>query len=130
LGSISGIVAFTFISFLRTPPLAWGIVAFAVWFVIDIGLPRPSWVRGLQVVGLVVLLVVLGVESFTPHTSWSPYYKIRATPEKALGGNLKIDVNGVPHQIHQSYQFAPGKGVYDVVRPPQLDDVLVIGAGG
>ena len=130
LGSISGIIGFTVVSFLRLPPLAWGIVAFAVWFIIDLGLQRARWLRGAQVAGLLVLLVVLGIESFQANTSWSPYYKITATPEKALGGNLKIDVNGVPHQSHQSYEFAPGKGVYQVAKPGNLDDVLVIGSGG
>jgi len=110
--------------------LTLGYVAFAVWFIIDLGLQRARWLRGAQVAGLLVLLVVLGIESFQANTSWSPYYKITATPEKALGGNLKIDVNGVPHQSHQSYEFAPGKGVYQVAKPGNLDDVLVIGSGG
>jgi len=47
-----------------------------------------------------------------------------------MGNQLQIDVNGVPHQMHQSAASAPGRPVYEVARPPRLDDVLVIGAGG
>ncbi len=126
LGSILGIVAFSALSFLRLPPLAWGLVAGAV--VVAMVLPRiPSLP---QIAGIGVLVVVLAIESFSPNLSWSPYYKVKAVSNPDLDGNLQVDVNGVPHQVHQTPEFAPGKGVYDVVRPPSLDDVLVIGAGG
>ncbi|HEX7136094.1 MAG TPA: hypothetical protein VF228_26170 [Iamia sp.] len=126
LGSILGIVAFSALSFLRLPPLAWGLVAGAV--IVAMVLPRlPSLP---QIAGVVVLVVVLAVESFSPNLSWSPYYKVKAVENPDLDGNLQVDVNGVPHQVHQTPEFAPGKGVYDVVRPPSLDDVLIIGAGG
>ncbi|WP_219945442.1 spermidine synthase [Iamia sp. SCSIO 61187] len=126
LGSILGIVAFSALSFLRLPPLAWGLVAGAV--VVAMVLPRVPTVP--QVVGIVILVVVLAVESFSPNLAWSPYYKVKAAPNPDLDDNLQVDVNGVPHQVHQTPEFAPGKGVYDVVRPPSLDDVLIIGAGG
>ncbi len=45
-------------------------------------------------------------------------------------GELQVDVNGVPHQLHQAAEFAPGNGIYDVADPPSLDEVLVIGSGG
>ncbi len=126
IGSLLGIVAFAVLSFLRLPPLAWGLV-FAVGIVVAIAPRVPSLP---QIAGLALLVVVLAVESVSPDLSWSPYYKVEATPEAGLGGNLKVDVNGVPHQAHQLPEHAPGQGVYDVVRPPALDDVLVIGAGG
>src|SRR5712691_12509000 len=39
-------------------------------------------------------------ESFTPHTSWSPYYKVEVLPI-GDGANL-VDVNGIPHQTIES----------------------------
>lgn len=126
LGSILGIVGFSALSFLRLPPLAWGIVAGVV--VVAMVLPRIPTVP--QIVGIVVLVVVLAIESFSPNLSWSPYYKVKAFENADLDHNLQVDVNGVPHQVHQTPEFAPGKGVYDIVRPPALDDVLIIGAGG
>lgn len=126
LGSVAGIVGFSLLSFLQLPPLAWGIVA-AVGFTV-LWLPRLPGIP--QAVGLVVLIVVLGIESFTPGLSWSPYYKIEAVRNPDLGNQYQIDVNGVPHQAHQGAEHAPGKGLYDVISPSELDEVLVIGAGG
>lgn len=126
LGSITGIAVFSVLSFLRLPPVAWGILAAAVMLVML--LPRRPGI--LQVLAVLVLVGVLGVESFASGYSWSPYYKVYAEPVEALDGQLQVDVNGVPHQIHQPTEFAPGKGIYDVVPDPQGGDVLVIGAGG
>ncbi len=126
LGSILGILAFSALAFLRMPPLAWGIVAGGV--IVAMILPKVPSIP--QVLGIGVLVVVLAIESFSPNLSWSPYYEVKAAPNESLDGNLQVDVNGVPHQVHQTPEFAPGKGVYDVVRPPSLDDVLIIGAGG
>lgn len=125
-GSILGIVGFSVLSFLRLPPLAWGLVAAAA--IVAAVLPRVPSIP--QVVGLVVLVIVLAVESFSPNLSWSPYYKIEAKPNPDLDGNLQVDVNGIPHQVHQAPEHAPGKGVFDIVRPPSLDNVLIVGAGG
>jgi spermidine synthase len=126
VGSVAGIVAFSALSFLRVPPLGWGIVA-AVAFV-ALWLPRlPSIPQG---AALVALIVVLAIESFASGFSWSPYYKIEAIPNPNLGGNLQINVNGVPHQAHQAVENAPGAQLYSAVHPAKLDDVLVIGAGG
>lgn len=126
IGSVIGIVGFSVLSFLHLPPVAWGIAA-AVTLVVAWLPRRPSVVQAL---GLIVLVVVLGIESTTAGLSWSPYYKIRAEPNEDLGGQLQVDVNGVPHQVHQSAEHAPGKAIYDVARPSSLGNVLVIGAGG
>ena len=104
----------------------WGVaaaVAFAaLWF------PRLPTIA--QTLGLVTLVVVLAIESLGSGLSWSPYYKIDAHRIPAMGNQLQIDVNGVPHQVHQSAEFAPGGHLYDAVKPAKLDNVLVIGAGG
>lgn len=126
LGSIAGILAFSALSFLKLPPVAWGIVTvlafMALW------LPRLPGIP--QALALLVLIAVLLVESLTPGMSWSPYYEITAVRNPDLDHNYQIDVNGVPHQAHQAAEYAPGKGLYDVVDPDQLDEVLIIGAGG
>ncbi|CAN5677226.1 hypothetical protein BH10ACT1_BH10ACT1_37730 [soil metagenome] len=126
VGSLAGIVAFSVLSFLELPPLAWGIVVAIA--IVALGLPRLPSIP--QVAGLALVLVVLALEAGGAHVSWSPYYKIDATPNAGMEGNLLIKVNGVPHQQHQPASSAPGRAVYDVVRPPSLDNVLVIGAGG
>ncbi|MCU1429668.1 MAG: Spermidine synthase-like protein [Actinomycetia bacterium] len=124
VGSVLGIVAFSVLSFLRTPPLAWGIVAAVALAVL--AWPRLSWV---QVVPLVLVVAVLGVESFQSGTSWSPYYKI--TAKKNSIGTLSIDVNGVPHQAHIQAKDNPlYNAVYQRVPRLPLNRVLIIGAGG
>lgn len=126
IGSLLGVVSFAVLSFLRTPPLVWAVVA-VIGFLI-LWLPKLPTIP--QALSLVALLVVLGIESFAPNTQWSPYYKIEAAPNPDLDDQLQIDVNGVPHQAHQAAQFAPGGQLYLAVKPQELGKVLVIGAGG
>lgn len=125
VGSLIGIAGFTVLSFLRAPPLAWGVVVAAIYVLL---LVRAQW----MVVGasVVVLLGFLASESFEPLVSWSPYYKVKVTAgERAL-----VSVNGVPHQeittAELREQLEP-----EYVRPYErtpdnpLDNVLVVGAG-
>ncbi|MDQ6856332.1 MAG: spermidine synthase, partial [Candidatus Dormibacteraeota bacterium] len=90
--------------------------------------------RLVQCAALAAMLVFLGVETFTPRFSWSPYYKITQTPTSA--NTIKIAVNGVPHQdtadvLHDPKQvnsFRPWPYQDAGPRNP-LSDVLVVGAG-
>ncbi len=127
LGSILGIAAFSALSLLQAPPLAWGVVVAAI-FVSVMGRPRV-----LHLVPLAVALTVLGVLSFAPRTMWSPYYRVTTTPVGA-DGSVGISVNGRPHQrisplayleTHETFRFEP------YLRAPgnPLTDVLIIGAG-
>ncbi len=123
VGSLLGVVAFTALSFLRLPPVFWGVGAAltmtALW------LPRLRWY---QLAGLVVLVAVLATESAQSDTSWSPYYKITTTK---VGEVTRIDVNGVPHQSHARSTDNPLYTlVYGQIPANPLDDVLIIGAGG
>jgi hypothetical protein len=127
LGSILGIAAFSALSFLHAPPLAWGVVAAAI-FVGVLGRPRP-----VQLAPLAAALVVLGVLSFAPRTQWSPYYRITTTTV-APDGSVGISVNGRPHQrimpldylqAHQTFRFE----AYAHAPANALIDVLIIGAG-
>jgi hypothetical protein len=97
LGSIGGIVVFSALAFLQLPPIAWGAIV-AVLLGVLLGW-RP------QLVGLVVLVVVLGIQSAAPNDYWSPYYKITAkrTASEIVGGTeahdtLTISANNIPHQ--------------------------------
>jgi hypothetical protein len=76
-----------------------------------------------------VILVLLGIESFDSNTSWSPYYKIHTRDNNI--NTLSIDVNGVPHQAYFPAKNNPiYNDVYARIPEKQLNDVLVIGAGG
>jgi hypothetical protein len=128
LGSVGGIVAFSALSFLQLPPLAWGLLA-ALGFVVLLGARARRWQWG--ALGIVVLL--LGVQSLLPIYHWSPYYKVRAT-ERPRERALSVSANNVPHQVARPveglrtaapFYFFP----YRHTQPGALDEVLVIGAG-
>ncbi len=125
IGSLSGIVAFAALSFLRLPPLGWAVAAAAVFLVL-LG-ARAGRAPALALTGLVL---VLGAESFVGSFQWSPYYKIH-TQDRA-GGLVRIEVNNTPLQtalpveeIRRSSPFYLYPYTYAGLR----DDVLVIGAG-
>lgn len=121
IGSIAGIVGFTAMSFLRAPPLAWGVVAGVVLLVAH----RPR-ITVLQIGALVALLVILGFETFAAGASWSPYYKVTVDEEPAPF----VRVNGVPHQaIFETDENSLYSRVYRSARPASLDNVLIVGAG-
>jgi len=128
LGSIAGIVGFSALSFLRAPPLAWGVVVGVVFLL----LYRPRSVSSqvlLQAAAILGLVVILGLESFASGTSWSPYYKVTVSE----GSAPFVRVNGVPHQaLFKTSENPPVlyTRAYERIRPGRLDDVLVIGAGG
>jgi SAM-dependent methyltransferase len=91
-GSLAGIAAFSLLAFLDAPPLAWALII-AAGFLAVLG-PRPGRAAA---VGMVLLIVVLGVESFWPNNSWSPYNRITISKLSAPG-ELAIAANGRPHQ--------------------------------
>jgi len=91
LGSLAGIMAFSVLSFLGAPPLAWGaVVAVALALLVD----RRNHIWQLPV--LAIMLTLLGIESAVPTDSWSPYYKIRLITQAS--GAVTLLVNGIPHQ--------------------------------
>ncbi|MDP9220807.1 MAG: spermidine synthase, partial [Actinomycetota bacterium] len=124
VGSIAGTVAFALLSFLRSPSLAWGLVVVAAF----VGLHYPRVPR-LVIPALALLVVLLAVESFTPHLSWSPYYKVKTARH---GHQVDISVNGVPHQ--SIIDVARGGGglrqlPYRRLAGPPIRDVMIVGAG-
>ncbi|HWF56795.1 MAG TPA: spermidine synthase [Candidatus Dormibacteraeota bacterium] len=129
LGSLAGIIAFSALSFLWAPPLVWGAVVTILLFLLQ---GNRRWL--LQGACLAAMLVFLGVESFTPRFSWSPYYKV--TQVRTSATNITISVDGIPHQgtadvLHDptqvnSFRYWP----YQDAGPRNpLDNVLVVGAG-
>jgi spermidine synthase len=123
VGSLTGIAAFSALSFLGAPPVAWGLVAAVALFVLEA--PRSLLTVARAVLPLGVLVVLLLIESLTPGDSWSPEYKItlHRNPDN-------ISVNGVPHQV-----LLPADSgffydeVYDRLPPGPVGDVLIVGAG-
>lgn len=127
LGSLAGIIAFSFLAFLGAAPVVWGAVASGFF----LALYFPSLAVA-QAAAVTVILIALGMESSQPQFSWSPYYKI-AVVELQPGVRM-LAVNGVGHQAiesvayrttHEPYYFLP----YERLRSNPLSKALIIGAG-
>jgi hypothetical protein len=137
LGSLLGITAFSVLSFLWLPPVAWGAV-------VSLVLVAVIWrrLRWWQVGSLVAVLALLGVESASSLDHWSPYYKIHAVHDAAPSfvrgiptrGRTTLWANNIPHQTAypisvlrtlEPFYFYP----YRHVDSTRLDHVLIVGAG-
>jgi len=132
-GSICGIAAFSALSFAWAPPLAWGIVAAALFTVLLPG-GGSRVLKVTHAVALIGLVFMLGRETLVPEWSWSPYYKVELSRLPDGPYLYSIQVNGVPHQaiiatedrraIEPVYVLP-----YDHVTGNRLRNVLIIGAG-
>lgn len=69
LGSLAGVVVFTVLSYLQTPPIAWLAVAFAAM----LPLVPLRWTTALPIVPTLALVLVY---SLRPDVLWSPYYRV------------------------------------------------------
>ena len=140
LGSLIGIAAFSLLSFLWLPPVAWGAIA-AVLFGGLFWRRLGRWLIAPVAVALVAVVVMLGIESAAPGDTWSPYYKIHAVHlagQVVVGkththGVTQVWANNIPHQtaypvstLHkiQPFYFYPYRHV-----PPHPGNVLIVGAG-
>ncbi len=131
IGSLAGIVAFTALSFLHAPSVAWGAVV-ATGYLLLLGRPPPVHAS----VALAVVVGFLALESMTTGVSWSPYYKVKTDPIPGLGSedHLRISVNGIPHQemwsadsrLQREPQYALP---YERLDTNPLRNVLIVGAG-
>jgi SAM-dependent methyltransferase len=126
LGSLLGVAAFTALSFLRLPPVAWGGIVAALFAAL---LGRQ--LRVAAAIALVGLVALLAVESAQPDTKWSPYYKVSLDRSEERPGPHEISVNGVPHQvILPSVRNPVYARPYERTAPgTPRDRVLIIGAG-
>jgi hypothetical protein len=131
IGSLCGIVAFTLLAVVDSPPLVWfGIVG--VLLVVLLG--RPG--AGVSVTVLIALALMF-VYPLRHDTGvfWSPYYKVstQAVPDGRGGTAYSVAVNGVPHQrltsvatreAEEPYYLQPYRAAAH--RPKR---VLIVGAG-
>ncbi len=126
LGSLAGIAAFTALSFLHAPSVAWGSVAAIGFLVLHRRRLRPLWPA---IASLAILVGLLAGESLQPNTTWSPYYKVVTKDRPKF---VDIFVNGIPHQSMLNVDtFSPGLRTAPYLRAPRnpLRHVLVVGAG-
>ena len=131
VGSLVGIAAFTGLSFLDAPPLAWFVIV-AVLFVLLLG-RRASSVS----VTLLVAMVLMFVYPLRHDKGvfWSPYYKVTTTARSdGLGGTAwDINVNGIPHQRLTSAAARAQQEPWYLQTYTQIPrvptNVLIVGAG-
>jgi hypothetical protein len=128
-GSIVGTAAFTLLSFLELPPVAWGVIV-AGGLVLLLGRSARRW----QYAAAAIVVIMLAIESAAPHQQWSPYYKISAQLSGKTHPALYVSANNIPYQaarsltvLHQQkkFYFYP----YQHVTRSSLKNVLIVGAG-
>jgi spermine/spermidine synthase len=123
-GSVTGIAAFSLLSFLDAKPVVWALIVALVMLLIY---GRRAGL--IQVVAVVAVVLLLWSESLSSSDIWSPYYRISV---QASGpGRYSINVNGIPHQ-----NIIPARDLQKVYSQPYLDapanplsNVLIVGAG-
>ena len=129
LGSLSGIVLFAGLSFLRLPPVGWAVLA-AVAFGLLLGRRLTGRLGAVAAVGVALVVLLLGAQSLFGGYLWSPYYKIRVTDD--ADGSFRVDVNNTPHQTaHPVSRLDKDDPFYryPYTYAGRPDDVLIIGAG-
>jgi spermidine synthase len=133
IGSLSGIAAFTALSFLSAPPVFWGIIVALCYGLLLMPRPRSLYLALVTVPSLLVVGLLLA-ETLTAGAIWSPYYKVTYKAMQMLGVPVvDISVNGIPHQqavpAYARLQWERQYGLpYErTTKPPK--DVLIVGAG-
>ncbi|RCG33395.1 spermidine synthase [Sphaerisporangium album] len=135
IGSLTGIAAFSLLSFASAPPMVWGVVAAVAYGVL---LQPRKLSNYLLLVTLPSLVVVaaLGSETLTAGALWSPYYKVTYKRESyGPAPALTISVNGIPHQqavpaaARLQYERQYAVPYERATSAGRLDDVLIVGAG-
>ena len=135
VGSLVGIGAFTLLSFLRAPSVAWGVIVAVLLVVLMARRPAALLPRLAVVAAAVAIVGFLGYESTRPGVSWSPYYKVETAPGEIGGVDLvTILANGVPHQAigpsAQRLEASPWYSLpYERTTRTGPGDVLIVGAG-
>jgi SAM-dependent methyltransferase len=131
IGSLTGIAVFTLISFLRAPPVVWGVIVLVMLWALFVRAPIP------MVAATTIVFAVLYTESIAPGVSWSPYYKMNTEQAQTTAGTVTtISANGVPHQavysVSERLKYEPLYDLpYERQGPNAVEnkDVLIIGAG-
>ena len=129
-GSVIGILSFSLLSFLETPPVAWFLPCLAgIAYLLhqSKSLTPP---RILALLGLLAIFTTSIEWRFSRgETRWSPYYSIYRDKETG-----QIDVNTIGHQMMVPFEKSgsPYSIIYLLQRHSggaPFQDVLVIGAG-
>jgi spermidine synthase len=131
IGSLTGIVTFTALAFLGSPPLVWFMII-TVLFAVLLGRPSAGTSLALVLAFFAMFAYPLVHEKTT---FWSPYYKVstQAYADGDGGTAWTLSVNGVPHQALTSVAHREKSEPYylepyhDLAKQPK--DVLIIGAG-
>ncbi|MEO3794611.1 spermidine synthase [Nonomuraea sp. B10E15] len=133
IGSLTGIAAFTALSFLSAPPVFWGLIAAACYALLLVPRPRALY-AGLVAVPSLAVVGLLLAETLTAGAIWSPYYKVTFRQLQQLGVAVTdIAVNGIPHQqavpaaARLQWERQYGLPYERTTKPPK--DVLIVGAG-
>jgi len=149
LGSLSGILFYTAISFLSLPPYIWYLLAAAggLYFLISNDL-RRMLIQGF--IAMIPVFLTLFWPTGADRTLWSPYYRIdlfniHSPGDINLQLGYELSVNQAWHQrlwnlapdfVKQNYEAAPEHfdtmlAEYDTPYSvaPRLDNVLIVGAG-
>ncbi|TDE30707.1 spermidine synthase [Nonomuraea mesophila] len=133
IGSLTGIAAFTALSFLSAPPVFWGLIAAICYALLLVPRPRTLYV-GLVTVPSLAVVGLLLAETLTAGAIWSPYYKVTFRQLEQLGVAVTdIAVNGIPHQqavpaaARLQWERQYGLPYERTTKPPK--DVLIVGAG-
>lgn len=134
IGSILGVVCFSFLSFLNTSPLWWGIIISLLFISLLIRKWRlTSVLMVLQIASLCLLVITFHKQTASSQHQWSPYYKIDTKPYSH--GRYAIIVNGWPQQfiesVSQRKQYKPFYFMpyQHIPEHTVLNNVLVVGAG-
>ncbi|MFG1706191.1 spermidine synthase [Nonomuraea sp. M3C6] len=133
IGSLSGIAAFTALSFLSAPPVFWGLIAAICYGLLLMPRPKSLYI-GLVIVPSLGVVSLLLTETLTAGAIWSPYYKVTFRQLQQLGIVVTdIAVNGIPHQqavpaaARLQWERQYGLPYERTTKPPK--DVLIVGAG-
>ncbi|MDQ3273635.1 MAG: spermidine synthase [Actinomycetota bacterium] len=136
IGSLIGVAAFTFCSFVGAPPLLWFSVV-ALLFLVLFGV-AGAMVSVPLAVGMVAMFgfpLTQEDEGIGEDVFWSPYYQVKTfTEDDGTGGTQwQVYVNGIPHQrlttaatreLQEPFYSEPYLRV-----PDQPENVLIVGAG-
>ena len=133
IGSLTGIVTFSILSFFHATPIWWGIIITLIFLpFLKKNLHHPILLT-VQLGALVVMLATFGKESITPNHFWSAYYKIEVQPYS--NNQYVVNVNGLAQQVIETVrQRQTVKPFYFLpyqhrLKQNALDNVLIIGSG-
>jgi len=129
-GSMTGIAAFTLLSAAGTTPLIWFGVGAVLVVLLELGGGVRTWSLPAAAALIAVVFLVNSYVSASPDV-YSPYYRITTYTDGL--GQVRLNVNGIPHQTLHPVN-APGKEpfyeqVYRWFPGRTFPNVLIVGAG-